>query len=401
MDWNQILSSKVTEMEESATLKMAKLARELKEQGKKIISLSLGEPDFDTPDNIKQSAINAILQGHTKYAPVSGVPELKKAIQAKMARDNNIQCDLNQIVISTGAKQSIANVCLSLLNPGDETILLAPYWVSYKAIAEFVGSKVVEVKAGIDQEYKVTAEALEKAINSNTKLIIFSSPCNPSGSVFSRDELESIAKVLEKHPQVFILSDEIYEYIVFSEKHFSLGSLESIKDRVITVNGMSKGFSMTGWRLGYMIAHPEIAKACEKIQGQFTSGATTFNQHAAAYALTNAKEDALKMTKSFERRKEIFSEALNKIPGFRCNDPKGAFYLFPDISAFFGKKIGGSLIKTAEDFSLLLLKHAQVATVSGEAFGNSECLRLSYAASEEDLLEATRRISNFVDSLED
>jgi aspartate aminotransferase len=400
MDWKHILSKKVTDMEESATLKMAKLARELKEQGKKIISLSLGEPDFDTPLSIKEAAIKSLLEGQTKYAPVSGIPELKKAIQMKMERDNHITCGLDQIVVSTGAKQSIANVCLSLLNPGDETLLLAPYWVSYKAIAEFAGSQVVEIKAGVNQEYKVTAEQLDKAINPKTKLIIFSSPCNPSGSVFTKKELLEIARVLEKHPHVFILSDEIYEYILFSGTHFSLGSLESIRDRVITVNGMSKGFSMTGWRLGYMIAHPEIAKACEKIQGQFTSGATTFTQHAAAYALLHAKKEALQMTKSFERRKLVFSKSLSKIKGFKCNDPKGAFYLFPDISAYFGRKKGGKTIQNAEDFSLLLLEHAHVATVSGEAFGNPECLRLSYAVSEEELLEATERISTFVDSLE-
>lgn len=399
MDWNKVLADRVVSMEESATLLMAKLGRELKEQGHQIISLSLGEPDFDTPDEIKEAAKLALDKGYTKYCPVSGVTEFKKAIQKKMARDNNIHCSLNQIIVSNGAKQSIANAVLSLVNPGQEIILFAPYWVSYKAIAEFAGAKVTEIKAGIELDYKVTAAMLEEKLNSNTKLIIFSSPCNPSGSVFSKEEIIAIAKVLQKYPDTFILSDEIYEYINFSEKHFSIGSLDEIKDRVITVNGMSKGFSMTGWRLGYLIAHEAIAKSCEKIQGQFTSGASTFSQHAAAFALEHSLSSSAAMCKDFEERKVVVSELLNKIKGFKSNDPKGAFYLFPDVSELFGLRYNDFTVENADDLSMFLLKEAHVATVSGSAFGSPECLRLSYAASMADLTEAMNRIRNAVNKL--
>lgn len=399
MDWNKVLAGRVASMEESATLLMAKLGRELKEQGHQIISLSLGEPDFDTPGEIKEAAKQALDKGYTKYGPVSGVPEFKKAIQKKMARDNNIHCSLSQIMVSNGAKQSIANAVLSLVNPGDEIILFAPYWVSYKAIAEFAGAKVTEIKAGIELDYKVTAAMLEEKLNEKTKLIIFSSPCNPSGSVFSRDEIYDIAKVLKKYPGTFIIADEIYEYINFNEKHFSIGSIEEVKDQVITVNGMSKGFSMTGWRLGYLVAHEAIAGACEKIQGQFTSGASTFSQHAAAFALENSLTASEAMCRDFRERKRAVAELLNDIRGFKSNDPKGAFYLFPDVSELFGLRFNDLTIKNADDLSMFLLKEAHVATVSGSAFGSPECLRISYAASMNDLIEAMSRIKNAVNKL--
>lgn len=399
MNWEKALSGKVLAMEESATLLMAKLGRELKEQGHKVISLSLGEPDFDTPDDIKNAAEKALTEGRTKYCPVSGELEFKKAIQKKLKNENDIDCTLSQIVVSNGAKQCIANVCISLINPGDEIILFAPYWVSYKAIADFVGAETTELKAGVERNFKVNAQDLEKAITDKTKLIIFSSPCNPSGSVFTKEELLEIAAVIERNPHVFVISDEIYEYINFSGIHFSIGSVPAIKDQVITVNGMSKGFSMTGWRLGYMVAAEPIANACEKVQGQFTSGACTFNQVAAAYALNSDKKSVFEMREAFLERKKLVSELLNDIPGFKSNDPEGAFYLFPDVSELFGKSYGDTVIKNADDLALFLLKEAHVATVSGGAFGSPECLRLSYAASKEDLREALKRIKEVVAQL--
>lgn len=396
MNWENTLSNKVLGMEESATLLMAKLGRELKEQGHKVISLSLGEPDFDTPQDIKNAAEEALAAGRTKYCPVSGELEFKKAIQKKLKEENGIDSKLSQIVVSNGAKQCIANVCISLINPDDEIILFAPYWVSYKAIADFVGAKSIELKAGVERDFKVSAKELEDAITDKTKLVIFSSPCNPSGSVFTKEELHEIAAIIEKNPHVFVLSDEIYEYINFSDAHFSIGSIPAIKDQVITVNGMSKGFSMTGWRLGYMVAPEPIASACEKVQGQFTSGACTFNQVAAAYALNSDKKSVFEMRDAFLERKKLVSKLLNEIPGFKSNDPKGAFYLFPDVSELFGKSYNGTVIKDADDLAILLLREAHVATVSGGAFGSPECLRLSYAASQEELTEALRRIKDLV-----
>jgi aspartate aminotransferase len=390
----EILSQVVLQMEESATLKMARIARELADQGHEVISLSLGEPDFDTPDHIKEAAKQALDDGYTKYSPVPGLPELRKAIIAKFKRDNNLTFDMSQIVVSTGAKQSLANICMAMLNPGDEVILFAPYWVSYHAIVTMNGAIAVPVSAGIDQDYKVTAEQVAAAITDRTKLIIFSSPCNPSGSVYTQEELEAIAEVVAPHEQVYIVSDEIYEYINFTGKHVSIGTIPSVKDRTITVNGFAKGYAMTGWRLGYIGAPTIIADACTKIQGQFTSGANTFAQKAAAYALDADMAPTYAMRDAFEKRRQVIIDGLESIPGLKVNRPQGAFYIFPDVTAFYGKKAGDMEINSDDDVCEYLLQEAHVATVSGEAFGTPGCIRISYAASEETLKEAVQRIKD-------
>ncbi len=390
----EILSQVVLQMEESATLKMARIARELADQGHEVISLSLGEPDFDTPDHIKEAAKQALDDGYTKYSPVPGLPELRKAIITKFKRDNNLTFDMSQIVVSTGAKQSIANICMAMLNPGDEVILFAPYWVSYHAIVTMNGAIPVPVPAGIDQDYKVTAEQVAAAITDRTKLIIFSSPCNPSGSVYTQEELEAIAEVVAPHEQVYIVSDEIYEYINFTGKHVSMGTIPSVKDRTITVNGFAKGYAMTGWRLGYIGAPTIIADACTKIQGQFTSGANTFAQKAAAYALVADMEPTYAMRDAFEKRRQVMIDGLEGIPGMKVNRPQGAFYIFPDVTAFYGKKAAGFEINSDDDICEYLLQEAHVAIVSGEAFGTPGCIRISYAASEETLKEAVQRIKD-------
>lgn len=390
----EILSQVVLQMEESATLKMARIARELADQGHEVISLSLGEPDFDTPDHIKEAAKQALDDGYTKYSPVPGLPELRKAIINKFKRDNNLTFDMSQIVVSTGAKQSIANICMAMLNPGDEVILFAPYWVSYHAIVTMNGAIAVPVSAGIDQDYKVTAEQVAAAITDRTKLIIFSSPCNPSGSVYTQEELDAIAEVVAPHEQVFIVSDEIYEYINFTGKHVSIGTIPSVKDRTITVNGFAKGYAMTGWRLGYIGAPTIIADACTKIQGQFTSGANTFAQKAAAYALDADMAPTYAMRDAFEKRRQVIIDGLESIPGLKVNRPQGAFYIFPDVTAFYGKKAGDFEINSDDDVCEYLLAEAHVATVSGEAFGTPGCIRISYAASEETLKEAVQRIKD-------
>lgn len=390
----EILSQVVLQMEESATLKMARIARELADQGHEVISLSLGEPDFDTPDHIKEAAKQALDDGYTKYSPVPGLPELRKAIIAKFKRDNNLTFDMSQIVVSTGAKQSLANICMAMLNPGDEVILFAPYWVSYHAIVTMNGAIAVPVSAGIDQDYKVTAEQVAAAITDRTKLIIFSSPCNPSGSVYTQEELEAIAEVVAPHEQVYIVSDEIYEYINFTGKHVSIGTIPSVKDRTITVNGFAKGYAMTGWRLGYIGAPTIIADACTKIQGQFTSGANTFAQKAAAYALDADMAPTYAMRDAFEKRRQVIIDGLESIPGLKVNRPQGAFYIFPDVTAFYGKKAGDMEINSDDDVCEYLLQEAHVATVSGEAFGTPGCIRISYAASEETLKVAVQRIKD-------
>ena len=380
-------------MQESATIKMSKMSRELKAQGHDIIDLSLGEPDFDTPQHIKDAAKLAIDQGYTKYTPVPGYAELRKAISAKFKRDNNLDYTIDQIVVSTGAKQSIANVALCLLNPGDEVLLPAPYWVSYAAIAELAEGKCVEIPSTIDTDFKVTAAQIEKHITPKTKLIIFSSPCNPTGSVYSKAELEAIAGVLKKHPNVFALCDEIYEYINFTgERHHSLAEFSEIKEQVITVNGFSKGFAMTGWRLGYIGAPLWIAKACDKMQGQFTSGTCSVAQKAGEAALTSDLAPTYKMVEEFKKRRDIVHGLLKEIPGVKVNLPEGAFYFFPDVSAYFGKSYNGKTLNTPEDISLYLLSEANVAAVSGESFGDKNCIRLSYATSEAKLREACKRL---------
>lgn len=380
-------------MQESATIKMAKMSRELKAQGKDIIDLSLGEPDFDTPQHIKDAAKLAIDKGYTKYTPVPGYPELRKAIVEKFKRDNNIEYTVDEIVVSTGAKQSIANVVMALINPGDEVLLPAPYWVSYAAIAELAEGKCVEIPTTIDSNFKVTAAQLEAAITPKTKLIIFSSPCNPTGSVYSYEELEAIAGVLKRNPNVFVMCDEIYEYINFTGKrHTSLAEFTDIKGQVITVNGFSKGFAMTGWRLGYIGAPKWIAAACDKMQGQITSGTCSIAQKAGEAALLSSLEPSFKMVEEFKKRRDLVYGWLTEIPGLKVNLPDGAFYFFFDVSSYFGKSFNGKVMNTPEDISLYLLSEGNIGLVSGEAFGDKYCLRMSYATAEEKLKEACRRM---------
>ena len=389
----QYLSDRINAMEVSATLGMAAKTRELKAEGKDIIGLSLGEPDFDIPDFIKEAAIEAIQQNYSKYTPIDGYLELREAICEKFKRDNNLNYKPSQIVVSTGAKQCLANVALAMLNPGDEVIFPAPYWVSYKEIAKMAGGVPIEVHTTIENNFKITPAQLEAAITSKTKMVWFNTPCNPSGSIYSKAELEALAVVLRKHPHIFILSDEIYEYINFTnERVTSIAEIDSLYERTITVNGMSKAFAMTGWRIGYMGAPEWIAKACAKVQGQVTSGANAIAQRASIVALKAPKSKIQYMVDEFKRRRDLVLQLLNEIEGFKLNIPEGAFYVFPDISSFFGKTLRGRIINNASDFSLYLLEEAMVATVTGEAFGDANCIRFSYAASEKDLREAIRRI---------
>ena len=389
----QYLSDRINAMEVSATLGMAAKTRELKAEGKDIIGLSLGEPDFDIPDFIKEAAIEAIQQNYSKYTPIDGYLELREAICEKFKRDNNLNYKPSQIVVSTGAKQCLANVALAMLNPGDEVIFPAPYWVSYKEIAKMAGGVPIEVHTTIENNFKITPAQLEAAITSKTKMVWFNTPCNPSGSIYSKAELEALAIVLRKHPHIFILSDEIYEYINFTnERVTSVAEIDSLYERTITVNGMSKAFAMTGWRIGYMGATEWIAKACAKVQGQVTSGANAIAQRASIVALKAPKSKIQYMVDEFKRRRDLVLQLLNEIEGFKLNIPEGAFYVFPDISSFFGKTLRGRIINNATDFSLYLLEEAMVATVTGEAFGDANCIRFSYAASEKDLREAIRRI---------
>ena len=382
-------------MQESATLKMAKISRELKAQGHDVIDLSIGEPDFDTPLHIKNAAKDAIDKGYTHYTPVSGYPELRKAIVAKLKRDNNLDYTAEQIVVSTGAKQSIANVILSLINPGDEVLLPAPYWVSYSAIADLAEGKSIEVHASIENDFKVTPAELESHISPKTKLIVFSSPCNPTGSVYSKDELAALAKMLAKHPNVFVICDEIYEFINYTgQRHTSLAEFPEVKEQVITVNGFSKGFAMTGWRLGYIAAPLWIAQACDKMQGQITSGTCSIAQMAGVAAATGDMQPTYDMVTEFRKRRDLVYKMLNDIPGIKTNLPDGAFYFFFDVSAFFGKSYNGTHISSPEDMSAYLLKEALIALVNGEAFGDKKCLRLSYATSQEKLITVCTRLKD-------
>ena len=387
-------------MQESATLKMAKMARELKAQGKDVIDLSLGEPDFDTPVHIKDAAKKALDDGYTKYTPVNGLLELREAIVRKLARENNLQYTVNEIVVSNGAKQSVYNLCMSLLDPGDEVILPAPYWVSYYEIIKMAGGVPVIAQSDIEHDFKCTPEQIEALITDRTKFILYSSPCNPSGSVFSFDELQAIADKLRAYEHVLVMSDEIYEHINFTSKHRSIAEIEGMWDRTIIINGMSKAFAMTGWRLGYIAGPAWIAEACTKIQGQVTSGATSFGQKAAAAALDGDLTPTLEMVKAFKRRRELIISRLEQIPLLMVNRPDGAFYIFPDVSAYFGKtSTNGYLIRDADDLSLYLLSAAQVSTVSGGAFGNESCIRISYATSEAKIEEAVTRIANALSQL--
>ena len=389
-----ILSERINSLPVSATLAMASKARELKSKGVDVIGLSLGEPDFNTPEFIKQAAINAVEENWNSYSPVDGYADLKEAICKKFERDNNIQYKPSQIVVSTGAKQSIANVCMVLLNPGDEVLLPAPYWVSYSAIATLAEAKSVIIPSTIENDFKISPEQLEGSINSKTKLVMFNSPNNPSGTIYTKKELEAMGEILKKYPDVYILSDEIYEHINYGTPHISIAGIPDLYDRTITVNGVAKAFAMTGWRIGYIGAPEWIAKACNKMQGQITSGANCIAQRATITALNEPITKIQYMIDEFAKRREIIIELLNDIPGIKLNKPSGAFYVFPDVSSYFGKVLKGKKIKNATDFALYLLEKAHVATVTGEAFGNGNCIRISYAASEEKIRLAIERISS-------
>ncbi|MCH1548165.1 MAG: pyridoxal phosphate-dependent aminotransferase [Flavobacteriaceae bacterium] len=390
----KFLSDRINNLAVSQTLAMAAKARELKNEGKDVIGLSLGEPDFNTPSYIKNAAIIAINEDYNSYTPVDGYVDLKNAIIGKFKRDNNLIYDQSQIVVSTGAKQSLSNIAASMINKGDEVILPCPYWVSYSDIIGLNGGLTVEVKTSIANDFKMTAEDLENAITTKTKMLWFSSPCNPSGSVYSKDELRKLADVLLKYPNIFIVSDEIYEHINFRDGHFSIAEFEDMYDRTITVNGVSKAFAMTGWRIGYIGAPKWIARSCNKMQGQVTSGANCIAQRAVITALEESPSKIHYMVEEFESRRDLILDLLNKIEGFKCNKPEGAFYVFPDISYYFGKTIKGYTINNASDMSLFLLEEALVATVTGDAFGNPDCIRISYAASKDQLNEAVKRIKD-------
>jgi aspartate aminotransferase len=390
---SQPLSDRINSLPVSQTLAMAAKARELRDQGKDIIGLSLGEPDFNTPDFIKEAAIQAINDNYNSYSPVNGYADLREAISRKFKRDNNLDYNINQIVVSTGAKQSIANVAMVLLNPGDEVLLPAPYWVSYSAISILAEANYVEIPTSIDTDFKITPEQLEEAITPKTKMIFFNSPNNPSGTVYTEEEYRALAKVLEKHPQIFILSDEIYEHINYGTPNFSFAAIENMYDRTITVNGVAKAFAMTGWRIGYIGAPEWIAKACNKMQGQITSGANCIAQRATITALDAPVSKIQYMVDEFKVRRDLILDLLGEIKGIKTNVAQGAFYVFPDVSYYFGKTIAGSKIDNASDFAMLLLEEANVATVTGEAFGAPDCIRISYAASQKDIKEAIRRIA--------
>ena len=386
-------------MAESATIRMTQLARDLKGEGHDVISLSVGEPDFDTPGFIRDAAKTALDDGYTRYTPVPGLMEFREAIVHKLKRDNGLSYDVNNIVVSNGAKQSISNLCSALIDPGDEVIIFTPYWVSYIEMVRLAGGVPVELKADVSQDYKVTPQQLEAAINERTKFVLFSSPCNPTGSVYTESELSAFANIIAPHERIYIVSDEIYEYINFGGAHASIANNEEVFDRTIVVNGMSKGFAMTGWRLGYMAAPKFIAKACSKMQSQVTSGASAFGQMAAATALMSNSDAPAQMTATFKRRRDMVLEELGKINGLKLSIPSGAFYIFPDCSHFFGKSYEGTLINDSVDLAENLLTKAHVATVAGAAFGAPDCIRLSYAASDEQLIEACRRLAEFFGKL--
>lgn len=388
----QHLTDRINQMAVSATLAMAAKARELKQEGRDIIGLSLGEPDFNVPDFIKEAAKKAIDENWSSYSPVDGYVELKKAIAGKFQRDNNLTYGLDQIVVSTGAKQSLYNVAMAMIQQGDEVILPAPYWVSYSDIVQLAEGVPVEVPTSLETDFKMTAQQLEAAITPKTKMLWFSSPCNPSGSVYSQKELESLAEVLRKHPGIFVVSDEIYEHINFTGQHVSIAAIEGMYDRTITVNGVSKAFAMTGWRIGYIGAPAWIAKATNKLQGQVTSGANSIAQRATIAALEAPKSSIQFMIDEFHKRRDLILGLMAEIPGFKLNVPEGAFYVFPDVSDYFGRTLQGMKIENANDFALFLLDKANVATVTGEAFGNNDCIRISYAASESEIKEAMARI---------
>lgn len=386
------LSDRINNLAESQTLAMAKKSRELQAQGKDIISLSIGEPDFDTPQFIKDAAKKAIDNNITRYTPVAGIQELRKAISEKFKRDNNLTYGPEQVVVSTGAKQSIANVILSMVNPGEEVIVPIPYWVSYIETIKLAEGTPVTIPTSIESNFKITPEQLKKAITPKTKMIVFSTPCNPSGSVYNKSELKALADVIVQYPDLYVISDEIYEYINFGGKHESLAQFDFIYDRVITVNGVSKGFAMTGWRIGYIGAPKWIADACDKMQGQFTSGTCSIAQMAALAGIKADPSVTFEMRDAFRKRRDLVLNLMKEIPGMKTNVPDGAFYIFPDISYYFGKSYNNYHIKNSSDLSMFILEEGNVALVSGDAFGDDNCIRFSYATSEDKLIESVRRI---------
>ena len=389
-----ILSDRISEIVESQTLAMTKRSRELKATGVDVINLSIGEPDFDTPKHIIEAAYQAMLDGYTHYPPVSGLPELRTAIAQKLKRENGFHFEAENIIVSNGAKHSLLNAILSIVNPGDEVLVPAPFWVSYPSLFQYAGGVPVEIPSTVESDFKVSAEQLEAAITTKTKMLIFSSPCNPSGSVMSESELLAWKNVLIKHPNIFILSDEIYEKINYAGKHCSLASYPELEGRIAVINGMSKGYAMTGWRMGYLAGPKELVQACDKIQGLMTSGASSVSQMASVAALNGPQDEVEVMRNTFEKRRNIFHAALSLIPNLPCNLPEGAFYLFPDVSYYLGAKTPeGKTITTADELCLYLLDKGHVSAVSGEAFGHANCIRFCYAAAEELLIEAAERIA--------
>jgi len=388
------LSSLLDRFAEPETLKMAKLGRELRAQGIDVIDLSLGEPDFDTPQHIKDAAIKAINDNWSHYTPVSGFLDLREAVCTKLKRDNNLDYKPENIVTSTGAKQSLANTILALVDEGEEVIIPTPYWVTYSELVKIARGKVVEIRTTVENQFKCTPAELEAAITPKSKVFMFSSPCNPSGAVYTKTELEGLAEVFRKHPKLIILSDEIYEYINFEGKHESIAQFEDLKDRVVLINGLSKGFAMTGWRLGYIAANTTIAKACEKLQGQFTSGTCSIAQKAGVAALLGDLRPSVEMTEEFTRRRAKTLELVKSVPGFKCFEPQGAFYVFPDVSYYYGKSNGAETIKNAADFSMYLLNTAHVSSVMGDAFGEPNCVRFSFANSMPNIERAWVRIKD-------
>lgn len=386
------LAERLNFFSESQTIEMSKKARTLRGEGKDVINLSLGEPDFVTPEHIREAAKRALDEGFTFYTPVAGIAELRQAIAKKLSEDNGLDYAPENIVVTTGAKQAVSNLILSLVNPGDEVIVFTPYWTTYPEIIKLAEGVPVFVKAGVESNYKITPKQLESAITSKTKAILYSSPCNPTGTSYTKNELGAFAAVIERYPEIFVISDEIYEYINFMGRHESIASFESLKDRIAIINGFSKGFAMTGWRIGYLVAPLPVAKACEKIQGQFTSATSSISQKAALTALVSDKGPTYDMEKAYKRRRDLVIGLAAEIPGMKTNIPEGAFYIFPNISAYFGKTDGKRTIASANDLCLYLLEEALVATVPGEAFGMPDCMRISYAASDEELKRAFERI---------
>lgn len=393
------LSNRINNLSESQTIKMAKMGRELAAKGVDVISLSFGEPDFHTPEYVKDAAKKAMDDNFTYYTPVAGYPELRKSIVAKLKNENGLDYDASQIVVSTGAKQAIANAVLCLVNPGEEVIIPMPYWVSYSEVVKLAEGESVFINTTVEQNFKITPEQLEAAITPKSKLFMFSSPCNPTGSVYSKEELAGLAKVFERHPHVYILSDEIYEHINFIGGHESIAQFDAIKDRVVIINGFSKAFAMTGWRIGYTASNSEIAAACDKMQGQITSGTCSITQRAGTAAYQGGLESVHEMRDAFKRRRGLVYDLLKDIDGVKTNLPDGAFYFFPDVTSFFGKSYNGKTIKDADDLSIYLLEEGHVATVGGDSFGDPKSIRISYAAADDKLIEALRRIKEALSKL--